>query len=265
MAGPHDPDGPQDPRGRHGPDVPSGRGGTGGAGGPARPGGSGGPGGHGGPAGPQGPGGPGTPGVPGRPDGPFKPFEPVYGPGGGAAARGMDPYDDSDAYVPQKRTNGFDHDRPPGHRRRPPRVSAARLWAGGFVVALVAALAAAVALLLVREVLDIPVLAPVVDGSTETASTGRYALGAALVALAATAVLHLLTLATPQPVRFLGWIVALGTAAVMLLPFTTTASWQAKGGTAGVSLVVGIVIGTLLATVARTATASGRDGDAEHG
>ncbi|OEU87609.1 hypothetical protein DB35_27830 [Streptomyces abyssalis] len=137
------------------------------------------------------------------------------------------------------------------------------MWAGGVAVALVAALAAAVALLLVRGVLDIPVFAPEQEGTMELTSTGQLALGSALAALAATAVLHLLMLATPQPGRFLGWIIALGTAAVMLMPFTSTAGWEAKAGTAGVYLVIGVVIGTLLATVARTAAGreAPRDGD----
>lgn len=189
-----------------------------------------------------------------RHDGPFEPFEPVRG--YGSAARYPDPREESGTYVPEKRANGYDHDRPP---RRLRRVSFVRLWAGGVVVALVAALAAVVALLLVRDVLDITVFAPGQEGTMEITSAGELALGSALAALAATAVLSLLMLATPQPVRFLGWIVALGTAAVMLLPFTSDASWAAKGGTAGVYLVIGLVIGTLLATVARTATAGGDD------
>jgi hypothetical protein len=254
MAGPHDPNGPQDPRSRHG-----------------RPGGQGPEHGHGGGS----DGGPGEgprkgqrygqgdePGQGGRhgvaggsgPPEPFEPFEPfepsLPGAGQGFAARGQDPYERPGPYVPEKRTNGYDHDRPPGGPRR---IRFARLWAGGVVVALVAALAAAVALLLVRGVLDIPVFAPEQEGTMVPASTAQLALGSALAALAATAVLHLLMLATPQPGRFLGWIIALGTAAVMLLPFTSEASWEAKAGTAGVYLVIGVVIGTLLATVARTA------------
>lgn len=222
MAGPHDPDGPRDPR------SPRGR--------------------HGGQRGEEGqPGGPEPRGAP-DPSGPFEPFEPARG--YGSAGRYPDPYEQPGAYVPEKQTNGFNHDRPPGGGRR---FSIARLWAGGVIVALVAALAAAVALLLVRGVLDIPVFAPEQEGTMELTSTGQLALGSALAALASTAVLHLLMLATPQPGRFLGWIIALATAAFMLLPFTSTASWNAKAGTAGVYLVIGVVIGTLLATVARTA------------
>lgn len=245
MAGPHDPNGPQDPRSPHGRDGRPGQRGQPGQ--PGRQGRGQGPGPAQGPA--QGARPYGSP----EQDGPFEPFEPARG--YGPAARYPDPYDDSGTYVPEKRTNGYDHDRPPG---RPRRVSLARLWAGGVAVALVAALAAAVALLLVRGVLDIPVFAPEQEGTMELTSTGQLALGSALAALAATAVLHLLMLATPQPGRFLGWIIALGTAAMMLLPFTSEASWTAKAGTAGVYLVIGVVIGTLLATVARTA-ANGRD------
>ena len=172
-----------------------------------------------------------------------------YGPG----RRYPDQASRPEAYTQEKRANGFNHDHPPGHQRR---FSPLRLWAGGAAVALVAALAAAVALLLVRGVLDIPVFAPRREGTMELTSTGQLALGAAVAALAATAVLQLLLLATPQPGRFLGWIITLGTAAAILAPFTTDASWESKAGTAGVYLVIGVVIGTLMATVARSAIIS---------
>ena len=239
--GPHGPQDPQGPQGSHGSHGSHGSGGSRGRGGPQ------------GPRGPRGP--------YGRPrdatgqdgDGPFEPFEPVRG--YGPSRQYPDPYDSSGEYVPEKQTNGYNHDhRPPGSARR--RFSPLRLWAGGIAVALVAALAAAVALLLVRGVLDIPVFAPETEGTMVLASTGQLALGAALAALVATAVLHLLLLATPQPGRFLAWIIALGTAAAMLAPFTSYASWEAKAGTAGVYLVIGVVIGTLMATVARSASRS---------
>ena len=233
MAGTQGPHGPQDPQGPHGSH------------------GSGGSRGRGGPQGPHGP--RDATGQDG--DGPFEPFEPVRGYGPSRQYPDPDPYDSSGGYVPEKQTNGYNHDhRPPGSGRR--RFSTLRLWAGGIAVALVAALAAAVALLLVRGVLDIPVFAPETAGTMVLASTGQLALGAALAALVATAVLNLLLLATPQPGRFLAWIIALGTAAAMLAPFTSYASWEAKAGTAGVYLVIGVVIGTLMATVARSASRS---------
>ncbi len=242
MAGTHGPYGPQDPQE---PEDPRGQGERQ----PRRP--AGGPNGaHAGGTGRQG-GSPGPAGG-GDHDGPFERFDPV--PGYGPTKQYPDPYSGP---VTERGTNGYNHDRrPPRSARR--RFSAVRLWAGGTAVALVAALAAAVAMLLVRGVLDIPVFAPETEGMLVAASTWPLALGAALAALAATAVLHLLLLATPQPGRFLAWIIALGTAAAMLAPFNSTASWEAKGGTAGVYLVIGLVIGTLMSTVARSAT-SGRD------
>lgn len=133
------------------------------------------------------------------------------------------------------------------------RPHAGRLWAGGVAVAVVAALAAAVALLLVRGVLGLPVFAPERDGALVLVTTGSLALGAAAAALACTAVLHLLTLATPRPGRFIAWIVSLVTLALMLLPFASGTGWEAGVGTAAVYLVVGVAIGSLLATVGRTA------------
>lgn len=238
MAGPRDPYGPRDPH-----DAGDPRGGGGPRGG----------------RGPHGTGDPYGPHDASGGDGPFEPFEPVTGYGPSKQYPYSDPYGDpySDPYggpearAQEPHANGFDHERPPGRIRR---FSAVRLWAGGVAVALVAALAAAVAMLLVRGVLEIAVFAPERQGTMALASTGQLALGAALAALLTTAVVQLLLLATPQPGRFLAWIIALGTAAMMLVPFTYEASWEAKAGTAGVYLVIGVVIGTLMPTVARSAS-----------
>ncbi|MFJ8822730.1 DUF6069 family protein [Streptomyces sp. NPDC102467] len=133
------------------------------------------------------------------------------------------------------------------------RVDAGRLWAGGAVTALVAALTAAVALLFVRGILGIPVFAPEGDGAMGNATTGVLAGGAAVAALAATALLHVLIVLTPQPGRFFTWIVALATAIMVLLPFTTSADLWAKIATAAVYLVIGAAIGSLLSAVGRSA------------
>jgi hypothetical protein len=126
--------------------------------------------------------------------------------------------------------------------------------------AVVAALAAFVALMLVRGVLDIPVFAPHKHGTLVLATSGALAAGAAVAALLATLVLHLLMVSTPQPARFFGWIVGLATVAAMLMPFTSYASWPSKTGTAAVYLVIGLVIGSLLTAVSRSAsTYSGYD------
>ncbi|WP_420031444.1 DUF6069 family protein [Streptomyces sp. cg28] len=145
----------------------------------------------------------------------------------------------------------------PAREQVPPtqaRLDAGRLWAGGVMTAVVAALTAIVALLLVRGVLGIAVFAPEGDGAMGNATTGALAGSAALAALAATGLLHLLMAATPRPDRFFNWILTLATAVMVLLPFTTTASLSAKCGTAAVYLLIGVAIGTLLSSVARSAT-----------
>ncbi|MER5252240.1 DUF6069 family protein [Streptomyces sp. NPDC002855] len=148
-----------------------------------------------------------------------------------------------------------------GHQQQPPPrrgVDAGRLWVGGLVTALVAALTAVVGLLLVRGVLGIPVFAPEGDGAMGDASTGLLAGSAALAALAATLLLHLLVLGTPQADRFFVWIVTLATVVMVLLPFTFSASLEAQIGTAAVYLAIGVAIGSLLSAVARGALRGGQ-------
>lgn len=135
--------------------------------------------------------------------------------------------------------------------RAEPRVNESRLWSGGLVTAAVAALTALVAVLLVRGVLGIAIFAPERDGAMGNASTGLLAAGAAGAALVATAVLRLLMAATPQPGRFFVWIMTLATAAMVLLVFTTSASLESRIGTAGVYIVIGVTIGSLLTAVGR--------------
>ncbi|MFI7008835.1 DUF6069 family protein [Streptomyces sp. NPDC050145] len=140
----------------------------------------------------------------------------------------------------------------------PPRLNASRLWAGGITTAIVAALTAVVALLLIRGVLGIAVFAPESDGAMGNATTGALAGGAALAALVATALLHLLIAATPWPGRFFAWIIALVTAVMVLLPFTSDLPQAAACGTAAVYLAIGVAIGSLLSSVARAAVRTGR-------
>ncbi|MGW8887003.1 DUF6069 family protein [Streptomyces sp. NPDC055749] len=156
--------------------------------------------------------------------------------------------DEQDRYgQPQQQTGYY---RP---ETRGPRVDAGRLWAGGVMTAVVAALTAVVGVLLVRGVLGVPVFAPEGDGMMGDASTGLLAMGAALAALAATGLLHLLMLATPQPGTFFAWIITLATAVMVLLPFTTSLPMDAKIGSATLYLVIGIAIGSLLSAAARSA------------
>lgn len=139
-------------------------------------------------------------------------------------------------------------------------VNARRLWAGGAAAALVAALIAVVGILLCRGVFDIPVLAPEGKGAWGDADTVSYALGAAVAALAATGTMQALLLFTPRPHTFFGWIVSLATLAAMLAPFAMTADRDSQFCTAGINLVLGAAIGTLVSGSARSAVRSAATG-----
>jgi hypothetical protein len=139
-----------------------------------------------------------------------------------------------------------------GGSSRPP-LNAGRLWAGGLATALVAALIAAVGILLTRGLFDVPILAPEGDGVWGDASTGWYAFGAALASLAATGLVHLLLLSTPRPMRFFGWVMGLVTVVAVLAPFVTDAGLASRLCTAGLNLVLGVAIGSLVAGTARAA------------
>jgi Family of unknown function (DUF6069) len=132
-------------------------------------------------------------------------------------------------------------------------VDAGRLWTGGVATALVAALVALVGVLLCRGLLDVPVLAPTSEGTLGGASTFRLVGLAAVAALLATGLLHLLLLSTPRPVRFFTWIISLATIAAALAPFLTDADLDEQLATAAIYLAIGIAIGSLLSGVARSA------------
>lgn len=130
-------------------------------------------------------------------------------------------------------------------------VDARTLWAGGLASAAVAALAYAVGVVIVRGVFDIPMLAPRSDGALGDASTWQFALAAFVAGLLATALMHLLLVATPRPYAFFGWIMGLVITLVAVLPYTQEASLSAKLATTIVNLVVGLVIASLVAGTAR--------------
>ncbi|UYM03518.1 DUF6069 family protein [Solicola gregarius] len=135
-----------------------------------------------------------------------------------------------------------------------PKVDAARLWAGGVATAVVAALIAVVGDLIARGVLDIPVLAPESRGTWHSASLVPYALGAAAGALVATGLMHVLTLTTPRPTMFFGWIMFLVGVVVGVWPFTTGASLEAKLATAVLDVVIVLAIWSLIDGTARRTT-----------
>jgi hypothetical protein len=114
-------------------------------------------------------------------------------------------------------------------------VDAKRLWSGGAATAVVAALIALAG-----------ILAPRQDGAWGDASTAGYATGAAVAALVATAIMHLLLIATPRPQMFFTWIIGLATVIAVVYPFSTTAPLSQKVATAVINLVLGAAIGSLI-------------------
>jgi hypothetical protein len=143
-----------------------------------------------------------------------------------------------------------------GQRRQP--VDAARLWTGGLATAVVAALVAVVGVLIARGLFDVPVLAPTGEGALGNANTARLAVLAAVAALVATGLMHLLLVSTPRPFRFFTWIVSLLTVVAVLAPFMTDAKLATQVATAAIYLVIGLAIGSLVSGAARSAIRLGR-------
>ena len=134
-----------------------------------------------------------------------------------------------------------------------PTVNAGRLWAGGTATAVVAGLIAVVGILVGRGLFDVAVLAPKGAGVWGDASTLWYALGAAVLSLVATGLMHLLLAFTPRPMLFFGWVMVLATVVAMLAPFITDNALGSRLFTAGLNLVLGVAIGSLVAGSARAA------------
>jgi hypothetical protein len=135
------------------------------------------------------------------------------------------------------------------------RVDGARVWRGTLFAAVVAALTALVGLLVIRGLLDLPVLRRTDGGAVGQASTVWYLVVSMLGALAAGALLHELLLYAPQPWRFNAWIVGLAVVAATLLPLTFDAPASSRLATGCLHLVVGAIVAVFVQTVGRaTAT-----------
>jgi hypothetical protein len=128
-----------------------------------------------------------------------------------------------------------------------PVVDAGRLWAGGVATALVAALVAAVGFLIATGIFDLEVIAP---GSFTDSEALNYAITAAIAALLATALIHLLIVAVPRPFAYFNWIIGLAVVVVTLLPFGSAEELSTKVATALINLVVGVAIGSLTSGMA---------------
>ena len=145
---------------------------------------------------------------------------------------------------------------PPRPAGGPRQVNATRLWSAGLATAVVAALVAMVGVLIVRALLRIDLYAPTDAGAFGSGVTVVLCLGAALAALAATGLAHLLLLSTPRPLAYFSWIVGLVTAAAVVLPFTYAAHLAVALAQAVIHLVIGIAIGSLVSGAASSALRS---------
>ncbi|MCW0214013.1 MAG: DUF6069 family protein [Pseudonocardia sp.] len=148
---------------------------------------------------------------------------------------------------------------PPSRSRpEPPRgpvVNAGRLWAGGVATAVVAALIGLVGLLIVRVLLQIPYLAPINSGPVGDSRTILLCTLAAVAALAATGLAHVLLLSTPSPMAYFGWIAGLLTAVAAVLPLLNSDTWTVRIATAVIHLVIGLAIISLVTSASLSSSA----------
>jgi len=170
-----------------------------------------------------------------------------YGQGGGYGSWDRDEptrqfAEEPVAYDPPRQ---YERERPPVAPR--PTVDAARLWAAGIATAIVAALVAMVGTLLVRAVLRIAFNGPAESGVLGDSRTVLLCVLAAVGALAATGLAHLLLLSTPRPMTYLSWIVGLVTVVVALVPLLGSGPIAERVTSAVIYLVIGLVISSLVA------------------
>ena len=125
-----------------------------------------------------------------------------------------------------------------------PSVDAGRFWAGVVATALVAALVGLVGVVIIDQILSIELAVQDVFGTDSTGAA--YVVGAAVLAVLAGGLLHLLVLTTPKPKAFFGWIMFLGTLTAALLPLTWTDVLESAISAGLVNALIGIAIWSLL-------------------
>jgi hypothetical protein len=135
-------------------------------------------------------------------------------------------------------------DQHPTDRR--PVLDATRLWTGGLATAAVAALVALVGTLVIRVLVAYAPVGTSTAHAIDGGNAGLLCLFAALAALAATGVAHLLVVSTPDPLSYLGWIIGLSTAAAVVVPLLGGLPMAAAVAIAIVNLVIGLAIGSLI-------------------
>lgn len=149
----------------------------------------------------------------------------------------------------------YQQQQPQGPPQGPSAVDARVLWSGGAATALVVALIALVGVIVFRGVFGIPILAPEGEGVWGDVSTTWLMVAAAVAALLAVALVHLLLLSTPRALSFFGWIVGLATVVAGVAPFATDAEPASKLASALINVVIGFAVLGLVSGVARTAVA----------
>ncbi len=140
----------------------------------------------------------------------------------------------------------------PQHAPRP-AVDPGGLWAGGVATAVVAALVALAGVLIWDGVLDVEMVEPPLLEVGESFNE-QYAVTAAVLALAATGLAHLLILAAPRPLSFFTWIMGLATVVGFAIPFTLDGTTEGQVATSTVNLVLGLCITSLVYMVANITT-----------
>ena len=123
-------------------------------------------------------------------------------------------------------------------------IDAPRLWGGGLATAVVAA----VGVLVCRDLLHVKLVEPPLLKITNSFA-GNYAITAFIAALVATGLAHLLSVVTPRPRIFFGWIVGLVTVVTMVLPFALEGNLEGKICAAVINMVIGLCIASLLSAV----------------
>ena len=105
----------------------------------------------------------------------------------------------------------------------------------------------------VRALLRIDVYAPRAAGAFGDSDTITLCVTAAVAALAATGLAHLLIVSTPRPMAYLSWIIGLVTAAAVVLPFTYVPNLTVAVAQAVINLLIGLAIGSLITAAAGSA------------
>jgi hypothetical protein len=147
-----------------------------------------------------------------------------------------------------------DHtDRTLSRRPTTPVLDATRLWTGGLATAAVAALVGLVGTLIIRVLVHYAPVGTAAAHALTSTNAGLLCLFAAVAALAATGVAHLLMVSTPDPLSYLGWIIGLSTAAAVVVPLLGGIPMAAAVALAVVNLVIGLAIGSLVVGAASAA------------